>query len=543
MGNKMAVMLTVILTILTCTAPGVEAGVPETIRVGLKFDTTAPAAVSIGSDSGIEFGYDTGSGFISLYTHTGKSDIFVRKDSFFNDKNGLHIEAGLGTGFPADADFGPYHLQISEPCADLQKAYDLLQEISNKGLEGYIAYDNGWRVWTGRYTGIQEMERKKGELADRLGGKYDIYPVYPYEERLQVNDESGRVVFIYEGGDGFLSARPLDGSIVKVDGKRFRGSIEFKRHNGGNITVVNSLPLEHYLYGVVPREVSPSWHMEALKAQAVAARNFAVVNLKKHGALGFDVCSGTDCQVYGGFDSESPSTNAAVDETAGQLIYYEGSPITAFYHASSGGHTENAENVWSISLPYIKAVDDSFDSGSPHESWERVYTSQQISSILAQHDISIGSIQDIQVDSYTPAGRSLALTIQGSRGSTVLEKERSRAIFGYNDLKSTLFTVETDADLFVLGEVGQPVQKVTAVQSKAVNSSGIKTLEDGRDVLTVRSSRDHSTINKYPTRFIFRGKGWGHGLGMSQWGAKGMAEAGYSHKEILEYYYQGCVVQ
>jgi stage II sporulation protein D len=543
MGNKMVVMLAVIVIIFTCTAPGVEAGAQETIRVGLKFDTTAPAAVSIGSDSGIEFGYDTGSGFISLYTHTGKSGIFVRKDSFFTDKNGLLIEVGQGTGSPSDVDFGPYHLQISEPCADLQKAYDLLQEISNKGLEGYIAYDNGWRVWTGRYTGIQEMERKKCELADRIGGKFDIYPVYPYEGRLQVNDQRGKVVFMYEGGDEFFIARPLDEGIIRVDGKRFRGSIEFKRQNGGNITVVNSLPLKHYLYGVVPREVSPSWHMEALKAQAVAARNFAVVNIGKHGPLGFDVCSGTDCQVYGGFDSESPSTNAAVDETVGQLIYYEGSPITAFYHASSGGHTENAENVWSISLPYIKAVDDSFDSGSPHESWERVYTSQQISTVLAQHGISIGSIQDIQVESYTPAGRSLALTIQGSRGSTVLEKERSRAIFGYNDLKSTLFTVDTDADLFVLGEVGQQVQKVAAAHTKAVNASGIKTLDDGPDVLTVRSSRNHSTINKFPTRFIFRGKGWGHGLGMSQWGAKGMAEAGYSHKEILEYYYQGCVVQ
>src|SRR5690606_6975039 len=110
---------------------------------------------------------------------------------------------------------------------------------------------------------------------------------------------------------------------INVDGKRFRGCVEFRRHNGGNITVVNSLPLQHYLYGVVPREVSPDWHTEVLKAQAVAARNFAVVNLNKHGDFGFDVCSGTDCQAYGGVDSECHITNNAVDETAGQMIYYE----------------------------------------------------------------------------------------------------------------------------------------------------------------------------------------------------------------------------
>ncbi|HOO12720.1 MAG TPA: SpoIID/LytB domain-containing protein, partial [Bacillota bacterium] len=330
---------------------------------------------------------------------------------------------------------------------------------------------------------------------------------------------------------------------INVDGRRFRGNIEFKRHGGGNITVVNSLPLQHYLYGVVPREVSADWHMEVLKAQAVAARNFAAVNLNKHGAYGFDVCSGTDCQVYGGLDSESPLTNAAVDETCGQMIYYQGKPIAAFYHASSGGHTESSENVWSISLPYIKAVDDSFDAGSPHQSWQRVYTSGEISSILAQHGINIGSIRDIKVDSYTPAGRSLSLIIQGSRGSTVLEKEKSRAVFGYNDLKSTLFTVETDADLFVLEGIGRPVRKVAAAGAKAINAAGIKSLDQGPDMLTVSSGKEYATVSKYPTRFIFNGRGWGHGLGMSQWGAKGMAEAGYSYIDILQYYYQGCVVQ
>ena len=118
--------------------------------------------------------------------------------------------------------------------------------------------------------------------------------------------------------------------------------------------MVNSLPLQHYLYGVVPREVNPGWHMEVLKAQAVAARNFAVVNLNKHGAYGFDVCSGTDCQVYGGLDSESPSTNAAVDETCGQMIYYQGKPITAFYHASSGGYTENLRTCGASHCPILK---------------------------------------------------------------------------------------------------------------------------------------------------------------------------------------------
>ncbi|MDD3851798.1 MAG: SpoIID/LytB domain-containing protein [Firmicutes bacterium] len=543
MTGKIA-LTAVIIIILCAFIPGpAVAGPPETIRVGLRYGTTAPSSVQVGSEGGIEFGYDAGGGSIGLYTYTGKRNVHIRKDSFFFDRNGLLIETGQGDTPSLGIAFGPYHSQVSETFTDRQQAEKVLQDIADKGVEGYLAYHSGWRVWVGRYKSTGEMEKQNGELWEKLNGAYDVYPIDPSGDRLQINDDSGKVLFMFEDGGTFLSSRPIDGSYINVDGKRFRGYVEFRRHNGGNITVVNTLPLQQYLYGVVPREVSPDWHMEVLKAQAVAARNFAAVNLNKHGDFGFDVCSGTDCQVYGGLDSESQSTSIAVDETARQMIYYKGSPITAFFHASSGGHTENSENVWSISLPYIKAVDDSFDAGSPHDSWQRVYTSGQINSILAEHGINIGSIKDIKVDSYTPTGRSLALTIQGSRGSTVLEKERSRAIFGYNDLKSTLFTVETDADLFVLGGVGQPVGKIGVAGATAVNSAGIKGLEEGPDILTVSSGRDYAPVSKYPTRFIFNGRGWGHGLGMSQWGAKGMAEAGYSYMEILQYYYKGCVVE
>ncbi len=522
---------------------GAAAAPPEFIRVGLRFGTTATFSVQISFDDNIEFGYDPGDGFKSIYSYTGKGSIYVFEDSCFVYKNGTPVEVGAEDKAVSGTVFGPYHLQIADVFKDLQQAEQVLRDISDMEVEGYLAFDKGWRVWVGRYLSAGDMNGQREHIKNKLGGLYDIYPVNPSEERLQLNDSSGKVIFMFEGSNSFLVSRPREGDFLRVDGKRYRGDIEFKRQRSGNITVVNSLPLEHYLYGVVPKEVSPGWHKEVLKAQAVAARNFAAVNLNKHGEFGFDLCSGTDCQVYGGLDSENRLTNDAVDETKGQMIYHEGRPITAFYHASSGGHTENSENVWSISLPYIKAVDDSFDAGSPHDNWQRVYTNSQISSILAKHGMDIGSIQDMKVDSYTPAGRSLALTIRGSGGSTVLEKERSRAIFGYNDLKSTFFTVETDADFFVLNGVGKPLSQVSAVDAKALSVAGTKELKEGPDYLIVSNGRDYATVNKYPTQFIFNGRGWGHGLGMSQWGAKGMAEAGYSYMEILQYYYKDCVVQ
>lgn len=548
MKNKILAAFAV-LFLLTAVVPAqAETVIPDIIRVGLKYSNTAPASVRISSDTALEFGYQQDGVFLNLYTYEGKENIYVRKDSFFINKNRLYIEVQPGEiSSSSDIAFGPYHLQISAAFPEKQRAEALLGEVRDRGVDGFIVFDNGWRVWTGRYASIDEMEDESSKLRAKLEGRYEIYPVYPTGGRLQINDERGKILFMFEGKDHFLVSRPKEQeqtvSLINVDGRRFRGSIEFKRYNGGNITVVNTLPLQQYLYGVVPREMNPEWHIEALKAQAVAARNYAIVNMRKHSSYGFDVCSSTDCQVYGGYDSEKQSSNLAVDETQGKLIYYNGKPITAFFHASSGGFTENAENVWSISLPYIKAVEDSFSEGSPHNSWQRVFTREEISSILAEHNIYLGSIQDINIDSYTPTGRSLSMTIKGSRGSAVLEKEKSRAVFGYNNLKSTMFTVETDADLFVLGSIGQQVQKIRSTAAAVITAGGPKVLTDGPDLLKIYNGREYATVNKYPTRFIFNGRGWGHGLGMSQWGAKGMAEAGYSYADILQYYYQGAVVQ
>ncbi len=525
-----------------------EVSIPDSIRVGLKYDNTAPAAVRVSSTFGLEFGYREGESFIGLFSYPYSEQLTVRKDSFFMENKGLFIEVQADeVGNSQNSYYGPYHIQILGTFSRKEQSELLLKEMKDKGIEAYPVFDNGWRIWTGRYTSIDRMKQEMNKLGSILGDDFALYPVYPTGGRIQVNDKSGKVLFVFEGKEYFLVGRSVGQAdtipLVDVDGRNFRGDIEFKRHAGGNITVVNTLSMQEYLYGVVSREMDPDWHIEALKAQAVAARNYALVNMGKHSEYGFDVCTTTDCQVYGGYDWEKENSNMAVDLTDGRVILYEGRPIAAFFHASSGGYTENAENVWSISLPYIKGVEDKFSEGSPHNAWQREYTPDEIKAVLAEHGIDVGFVRDVRVDKYTPAGRSLSMTIQGSRGSTILEKEKSRAVFGYDELKSTMFTVKTDADLLVLGQIGQPVQKVRSTDACAVTASGVKSLADGPDLLKIYNGNDYSVVSKYPSKFIFSGKGWGHGLGMSQWGAKGMAEAGYSYVDILQYYYQGCTVE
>jgi len=548
MRLKILLIMIAFILVFSIAAVRAEVNIPDSIRVGLKFNNTAPASVRFNSLSGLELGYKEGGNFLSLFTHSNNENIYARKDSFFVEEKGLFIEVQSDEVIKSsDNCYGPYHIQISGTFSEKGQSESLLEQLKQKGIEAYPVFDNGWRVWMGRYTSVDIMEQKMNEIGYMLGNDYKLYPVYPTGGRIQINDKSGKVLFVFEGKDNFLVARHLEQkgiiSLIDVDGRKFRGDIEFKRYNGGNITVVNTVSMQEYLYGVVPREMNPDWHIEALKAQAVAARDYAIVNLNKHSKYGFDVCTTTDCQVYGGYDWEKEKSNMAVDETDGRVVLYNGKPIAAFFHASSGGYTENVENVWSISLPYIKAVEDKFCEGSPHNSWQRVYSPREITSILADHGIDVGLVQDIRVDKYTPTGRSLCMTIQGSRGSTTLEKEKSRAVFGYDKLKSTMFAVKTDADLLVLGGIGQPVQKIKSTDASAVTAGGVKPLEKGPDLLKIYNGQDYSVVNKYPTKFIFDGRGWGHGLGMSQWGAKGMAEAGYSYIDILQYYYQGCIVQ
>ncbi len=167
-----------------------------------------------------------------------------------------------------------------------------------------------------------------------------------------------------------------------LDLKKYRGAATALRQNNSNLTIVNLLPTEKYLYGVVPREMPHSWPEEALKAQAVAARGFAVASINKYIDHGFNLCNTVNSQVYGGYEAEQSRTNRAVDLTRGQVITYNGHLAIPYYHSSSGGHTEDSENIWTNAVPYIRGVQDEYSLNSPHKEWEKALKKSEIESIL-----------------------------------------------------------------------------------------------------------------------------------------------------------------
>ncbi|MGB9803921.1 SpoIID/LytB domain-containing protein, partial [Desulfofundulus sp.] len=258
---------------------------------------------------------------------------------------------------------------------------------------------------------------------------------------------------------------------------RYRGDMEFRLDDRG-ITVVNQLGIEEYLYGVVPAEMPASWPAEALKAQAVAARSYVLAQMGTYASQGFDVLATQGSQVYRGYDGEHPAASRAVDETRGLVVTYRGRPISAVFHSSSGGYTENSEDVWVSCVDYLRARPDPFDRNpqNKHYDWVRTYTADQLKEQLAASGYRFSQIYDLVEIERTSTGQRVKclavsglgpdgkpLTIQIGRDPLKAKADEVRRALG---LKSACFTMEKV--MTAEGPVQQ--QNASCKKSSRVNS-------------------------------------------------------------------------
>jgi len=290
-------------------------------------------------------------------------------------------------------------------------------------------------------------------------------------------------------------------------------------------------------------EMSPSWHIEALKAQAVCARNYALSTLNKHSSYGFDVCTSTDCQVYSAGKAETESTIRAGKETEGKYLMYNGSLVNTLFFSCSGGHTANPKYVWGGEFPYLQAVKDPYESpdDASRYNWSFTYTTNEIKQRLESTGINIGDIVSISAKADEESGYVYELNITGTDGTHTYTKEKTRTWMGWDKLYSQRYVVtpvsDENSDLKAVSSKG----KSTVANSVVISSDG-KKASFGYP-LTVKSSKGNSKISKTITAFRFDGHGWGHGVGMSQYGAKAMAEKGFTYQQILEFYYTGANIE
>jgi len=513
-----------------------------------------------------------------------------------------------------------------------------------------------------------ELEAPYGMYVGTIddNGYFDMLYNIDAKEKITVSKGSTKYSVSVSGHDEigdeenypyFLSKEKNGETYIKINDKTYRGNVEIRRLSDSDMTIINDINLDEYLYGVVPKEIGASSHEEALKAQAIVARTFAVKNLGKRSKLGFDLFDGVSDQAYGGYEWENSRSNKAVDDTSGMIVVYKNQPITASYFSTSGGYTEDSKNVWGGEVAYLKSVRDEYEPIVGNTTWEVTYTADQIKEKLISHDIDVGEILELIPTKHTFAGRVSELKVVGTEGTETITNSRTREYF---DLKSQWYTINSEApniDYLGIQSEGYDEQydeediknskesdtnnndnksddkekedslkdddesennnskseeKITTkgetkVESKEENvekddlniiikkESGdelttgifkdssesllVNVIESGENIVidnsktidkvkilsdlktacitfieqvfSIKFKDDSQNMTKLvfePLKasnsksvgeFTFRGRGWGHAVGMSQNGAKGMANNGFTAEEIIKWYYTG----
>lgn len=381
---------------------------------------------------------------------------------------------------------------------------------------------------------------------------YDKLTITFTDDSIMAKADSGEVVLNVTDTESGLGVFPVKGGLerkLSIGGEEFRGGLDFKKVGGKNV-ITNVVFLNNYLYGVISREMSPSWHQEALKAQAVCARNYAANNLNKHSEYGFDLCNTVCCQAYNGTRFETENSYTPVDDTSNQVLTYDGKLAQLYYCASMGGRTEDVKNVWGNSVPYLVSVDNSYEDTAniPNGLWTGSVTSDEATTIMRNKGYEVGEVTDIEVIEYTENGRALKMKVTGTHGSKVFEREACRTLFN-TVTKSQTFSVSGN------GEGSENVPSLRASDGKnhadkkinelvLLTATGRSKLNTKKLFVTDGNQQKGFEITETSgsgknTSFTFEGTGWGHSIGMSQYGAKGMAEAGFSYVDILLHYFPG----
>ena len=406
---------------------------------------------------------------------------------------------------------------------------------------------------------------------------------------LALRDSGGSVVSASEGaqvtynGSGIsVSGRALTlpvyvsaSSELGWDRTRYRGTLSIIRSSRG-FTVVNEVDIENYLRGVLKLEMNPAWPQEALKAQAIIARTYAVKNSGRFAAKGYDLCATVASQLYRGTNAEDPLTDAAITATSGMVLTWEGKPADTFYHSDSGGSTASMAHVWGGSRPYLEPQIEPVSYSSPYSKWQVTLSASQLSTLAARMGSSVGSVSSVEVSQRDSGGRAVMLRLTGSSGAAEVKAHAFRMAVGSNIIRSTNFDIAA-------GTGGVPYEgntapsaptKISAVVSSGkedelveMTRRGVFTKLELMEMLSNPDKREEylklglSRIQAKPQQaapkpwmpaqpadtsgaaFTFSGKGWGHGVGLSQWGAKAMAESGMTCQEILTHYFRGTRIE
>lgn len=512
----------------------------------------------------------------SFYAGTAEmTDIRVGLAGLYKEKSVLTIEnkrIGLGyciqdsyicneefeseTGFAFTPATGCYYV-LNQTFSTYKKAESVAAVIRTLGVDAYptAVYRNYWRVYVGGWISADEAQEAYAVLKGRFGYTYSA---------LQENNQHRVIVqaadycFLIEGKtkSAYPQFKALDADksgnyVLSLGDRSYRGRIEIGCYGKVSVTAVNIINIEAYLYGVVPSEMISTSPQEALKAQAVCARSFALMRVGYRAdsniSRAYYLDDTTSCQVYRGYGAETTKTTVAVKATSGEVLTYQGEMVAAYYFSTSGGSTEDAAEVWGWETPYLQAVPDLYETEPEKAPWLIKYTRTELEKKLAAYGLKTGELQSVSPSITTMTGRVYLLKLRGADKSVVLQAGTIREVLG---LPSTKFQVVTQGDVpdKVAVRGADTAANVRISDCYAISAGGTvtKMSEDMTGYQVISADNLTGFLKDAPSEagvWYFYGSGYGHGVGMSQSGACGMAKAGYSYKEIIEYYYTGCKVR
>ena len=539
-----------LLCALLCTlfpAPAAAEGAYNpTLKIGLYYDSAALAAANLqnmsGYDTGFSVGYwDSDRNFIPLYELPEDNKLTILKDRNMWVTSGSVYYDALPSSYSYS--IGSYHWQVDELYDTAEEADAVIDSVRSLGYVSYpVCVKNGYRVRVGEYQSAELAQSAYEELSGATG----------LALVLREPSSTGYVVTV-TGTDQILCGFDFLGQALGIRPYseltwfrqiKYYGGFEYNRVSGNNMNIVNVVDMDHYVRGVVPEEVSSSWPIEALKAEAICAKCYAYNNLGRHRSKGFDLCNTDDCQVYGGSNKSTASTDAAVDAITGIYVTYNGQVCTTYYHSTSGGFTEDAGNIWGTDVPYLKAVEDTYLEVFNRYSY--TLTLDQITTILQAKGYTTKRVTDIYVSRYSAVGNALTLTFV-EEGGTVrnLTGGLARTALNYTGFADRIrigshhYTISDNATLYANGEkLGQSI-----AESYAIGAGGeVVQVGVGSSQLQVLTKDGVQGVSAPTESYTISGTGMGHNIGMSQWGAHAMAKQGFTYDEIIKFYFSGVEV-
>ena len=537
----------------------------QIVEIGIYFGSGTLPGVNIANRVGEGFRlgyYQEDNTFVQLAT-TSETDISVVKAmnvylySYYSGGNATYYDYN---GQETDSVvIGEYHLRLNDTSYD---TYGEALAVASRYEDGFVSYVDGeFQARVGNYADRDDAVAARDSMA-LTGISVDLCGSSSVAVNV-VRSGTNKIIFQYDGANGVagLAVEPNaagdqgEDYTTRFHSVYWRGGFCFERFSGGDLTISNVLPLDDYVKGVIPHEMSNSWPLEALKAQAVCARTYALrlMGASRHSGQ-FDLCNESHCQVYLGTSGAGTNSDRAVEETAGVVATYNGSYIDAVYYSSNGGASIDSSIVWGgsqSSYPYLVGVTDPYEATVANRisgyEWSRTYTGDDLRDVVRDAGYqTCDTVVSVSVRDYTSTGLPWQITFTDVNGRSYTIT--TRALVSRFGLRSYNYTIigggsSGSGQLMVNGQPLDSLDGLYAINGNGNTSAigdGVYVIDGNGDIVQAGSGGGSSSSDRV---FTISGAGWGHNVGMSQWGAYAMAQLGYDYMDILTFYYTGITVE